>query len=318
METLNIATLARHFSDEAAAWELVEKMRWPDGPVCPHCGDVGRAYFIKPRSGQRSTSTGKVSYRRLWKCKACRKPFSVLVGTIFERSQVPLSKWLLATYMMSASKNGVAANELRRTLGVTQPTAWFMLHRLREAMNVGTPERLMSGTVVADETWIGGNVRNRHASDPRGHTDDKTPVLSLVSKQTGEVRSQVVTDVSGHTLRKAMANVADLPHTVLHTDGAKAYEFIEYEFAGHEAVNHVQGEYVRDDVSTNQAENFFSQLKRSLDGTHHRVSTEHLPRYLAEFDFRHSTRKLSDTERMERLMGQVQGKRLTYRRVTAA
>lgn len=145
MEQLNISTLAKKFSDEGAAYELLEEMRWPNGPECPHCGAVGRAYFLKPKNGQRLTSTGKVSHRRLWKCADCRKKFSVLVGTIFERSHVPLSKWLMALFLMSASKNGVAAYELHRTLGVTNETAWFMMHRLREAMKRGELAETMTG-----------------------------------------------------------------------------------------------------------------------------------------------------------------------------
>src|SRR5262245_41788024 len=137
MERLNISVIAKRFSDESAAWEYLEEMRWPNGPECPHCGSVGHAYFIKPKNGHGETSTGKVSYRRLWKCAECRKPFSVLVGTIFERSHVPLSKWLMALFMMSASKNGVAAFEIHRTLGVTNKTAWFLMHRIREAMKRG-------------------------------------------------------------------------------------------------------------------------------------------------------------------------------------
>ncbi len=139
-------------------------MRWPDGPVCPHCDSVNRAYFLKPRNNTRLTHTGKVSYRRLWKCAGCRKHFSVLVGTIFEKSQVPLRKWLMALYMMASSKNGVAAYEVHRTLGVTNKTAWFMLHRIREAMKRGELVEPMKGTIVADETWIGGDPMNRHES----------------------------------------------------------------------------------------------------------------------------------------------------------
>lgn len=154
---LNLATLARHFSDETAAWGLVESMRWPEGPVCPHCGN-GRAFLLKPRT----TSTGRTSYRRLWKCAGCRKQFSVLVGTIFEGTQVPLSKWLLAMYLATASKNGVAAYELHRTLGVTHKTAWFMAHRIREAMSIAPFSAMMSGVVVSDATRIGGEPKNRH------------------------------------------------------------------------------------------------------------------------------------------------------------
>jgi transposase-like protein len=324
---LNLSTLAKHFSDEGAAWELVEKMRWPDGPICPHCGETDRAYFLKPRNGSRTTSTGAVSYRRLWKCAACRKKFSVLVGTIFERSQVPLSKWLLALYMMSAFKNGVAANELRRTIGVTQPTAWFMLHRLREAMRVSSFET-MRGTIVADETWIGGNpsrmnhkTRERWEKSQRGSSNTaKTPVLSLINAATGEVRSKIVADIAGPTLRKAIAQQVDIAGSVLWTDEGRGYRHFGKEFVAHNTVNHSQDEYVdyTTGASTNKAENFFAQLARSLDGTFHHVSKEHLPRYLDEFDFRFTARKMSDTARMQRIIDQAEGRRLTYRRVTAA
>ena len=162
METLNIASLAPYFTDEAAAWELLESLRWPDGQAeCPHCGEVGNATLLKPRSGQATTSTGKVSYRRTWKCrnKTCRRKFSVLVGSIFEDSKVPVSKWLMAFYLLTASKNGVAAYELHRTLGVTNKTAWFMFHRIREAMKAGPLADMLRGTIVADEAFIGGDSR---------------------------------------------------------------------------------------------------------------------------------------------------------------
>lgn len=331
---LDLSTLAKHFSDEAAAWELVERMRWPDGPVCPHCGDRNRAYFLKPRNGTRTTSTGRTTYRRLWKCKACRKPFSCLVGTIFERTQVPLSKWLLTLYLMSASKNGIAANELRRVIGVTQPTAWFMLHRLREAMRVAS-FTTMRGTIVADEAWIGGDPGRMNAKtrarwegedDPEpivpgsipNQRTAKTPVLSLVNATTGEVRSQVVPDVTGATLRKAIAQHVDMGNSVLWTDEGSWYEQLGREFIAHNTVNHSEDEYVDfpTGATTNHVENFFSQLKRSIDGTHHHVSKEHLHRYLAEHDFRFSTCKISDSARMERIIDQAEGRRLTYRRVT--
>ncbi len=291
MEKLNISVLSKKFSDESAAYELLEEMRWPSGPECPHCGSVDNAYFL---SSARRTSTGKVSNRRLWKCAECRKQFSVLVGTIFERSQVPLSKWLMALYMMASSKNGVAAFELHRTLGVTNKTAWFMLHRIREAMKRGELSETMTGTIVADETWIGGKPSNRHASASStpvrvdkvtgNMNTDKTPVLSLINTTTGEARSAVVPNVTGAVLRKVIAQQVDMAASTLHTDSGAWYPQIGQEFAAHESVNHNAGEYVRGTVTTNHAEGYFSQLKRSLDGTHHHVSVEHLPRYLAEFD----------------------------------
>lgn len=321
---LNVSTLAKHFSDEDAAWELVEHLRWPDGPVCPHCGGPEPGLLPEACERHQDDLHGPCGYRRLWKCAACRKKFSVLVGTIFERTQVPLSKWLLALYLMSASKNGIAANELRRTLGVTQTTAWFMLHRLREAMRVSSFET-MRGTIVSDETWIGGDPRrmNRKTRE-RWETAQrwnamtaKTPVLSLIDATTGEVRSRVVTDVAGPTLRKAIAQEVDMAESHLWTDEGPSYRHLSSEFLSHSKVNHSKSQYVNfaTGASTNKAENFFSQLKRSIDGTYHHVSREHLGRYLADFDFRFSTRQMSDSARMERIMDQAEGRRLTYRRV---
>lgn len=312
MEPLNIATLAKHFSDEASAWALVEKMRWPDGPICPHCCEVGHAYLL----ANAATTTGRRSYRRTWKCGSCRRKFSVLVGTIFESTQVPLSKWLMAMYLLSASKNGVAAFELHRTLDVTHKTAWFMIHRIREGMRVAPFGAMFSGTVMADETWVGGKDKNRHASKKQHYSDaEKSIVLSVVHKETGEVRSQVIPDAQGFTLSAVIGTVADKAATTLHTDGWSGYEFIAWEFKGHESVNHVRGEYVRGDVTTNHVEGYFGQFKRSVNGTHHHISKQHTPRYLAEFDFRYSNCKISDSERMVKLMGQTGGKRLTYKRL---
>jgi transposase-like protein len=310
VEQINIASLAKHFSDEASAWEFMENLRWPNGPVCPHC-QHDRAYFIKARSGERTTSTGRTSYRRLWKCASCRKQFSVLVGSIFEDSKVPLAKWLLAVYMMCSDKNGVAAFELHRTLGVTNKTAWFMLHRIREAMANRGRLWKMHGTVVADETFVGGLNKNRHERK-QADAPAKAIVLTLIDKERGQSRSRVIPDVTGRTLKREMQRHVH-PAAVLHTDSNPAYNGMGRMLSEHHTVNHKAGEYVRHGkITTNQAENFFSQFKRSLDGTHHHVSVEHLQRYASEFDFRYSTRDLTDSQRMHRLMGQTGGVRLTY------
>jgi transposase-like protein len=326
METLNICSLAPYCTDEAAAWELLESLRWPEGnPECPHCGEMGNATLLKPRSGQATTSTGRVSYRRTWKCrnKTCRRKFSVLVGSIFEDSKVPISKWLMAFHLLTASKNGVAAYELHRTLGVTNKTAWFMFHRIREAMKEGPLADMLRGTVIADETFVGPNPGKMNAKSRRMYDaihdadsgNEKVPVLSLINATTGEVRSRVIPDVTGHTLRKVMAEQIDMAGSVLHTDEWQSYKAIGKEFISHGTVNHKAAQWVHDGASTNKAENYFSQLKRSLDGTHHHVSREHLQRYITEHDFRYSTRDISDSERMRRLVSQTGGRRLTYKRV---
>lgn len=325
---ITIPKLAERLQTEADAYLFLEELRWGDGePVCPHCDHVGATY-IKPTNGvSRKTRTGAMSQRRVWRCLSCRKQFSVLTGTVFHGTKVPLRTWVLVFFEMCASKNGIAAREVERKYGVCARTAWFMMHRLREAMREEGLIATMRGTIVADETWIGGDPNKRNRKN-RSHrikavpvvpgqnlSTDKTPVLSLINADTGEVRSRVVPNVTAANLRKVIAEHVDMAGSVLHTDSSKSYPPIALEFLAHEAVNHLQGEYVRGDVSTNKAENFFSQLKRSVDGTHHRVSVEHLPRYLAEFDYRFTTRKMSDTARMHALMGRVGGRRLSYKRV---
>lgn len=330
VEALNLATLPKYLSDEAEAWLLLERLRWEGVPVCPHCGTQDEAhYYIASRSGQRTTKAGNPTYRRLWKCrnKPCRKQFSVLVGTVFEDSKVPVSKWLLALYLCGAAKNAIAAKELERHLGVTYATAWFMLHRLREAMTREPLASLMGTTVVVDETFYGGKPKNKHqqgrAAGGRGrnqslpgrakYASDKTPIVALIDKTTGEARTRIVADVQGTTLRKVISEHCDMPTTILHTDGAMAYRAIGREMQGHEYVDHEAKEYVRGDVSTNAAESFFAQMKRSIDGTYHAVSRHHLGRYVNEFEFRWNTRKLSDHLRIEAMIAGAVGKRLTYR-----
>lgn len=306
---LNLSNLAKHFSDEEAAYGLVEKMRWPHGPICPHCGIVDDATYLTPKDGPRKTSTGKVSYRRVWQCNECRKQFSVLVGTVFEDSKIPLSKWLLAMHMMQAGKNGVAALELHRTLGITYKSAWFMAHRIRYAMGEAPFVEKMKGIVEADETYIGGVEKGKRGRP--GKDSNKTPVVSLVGRG-GNVRSKVVTDVSGATLKEVLDTSIN-PDARLMTDSFVAYREPGKEFASHETVDHGKDEYVRGDVYTNTVEGYFSQLKRSIDGTHHSVSERHLPRYLGEFDYRYNTRKMVDGERTERAIQQTAGKRLRYK-----
>lgn len=202
MEQLNLASLPKYLTYEPAAWGLLERLRWPEGQVvCPHCGVMDpKHYFIAARSGERKTRTGATTYRRVWKCRHCSKQFSVLVGTIFESSKVPVSKWLLAMWLFSAGKNGVSALELQRHLGIAYQTAWFMAHRLREAVTREPLAALWSGTVVSDETWVSATPRNRHTNErvgaKQGHAD-KTPVVALVHKESGEVRTRVVTKVNG-------------------------------------------------------------------------------------------------------------------------
>lgn len=330
---LTLAELRKRVSDENDAYLLLEELRWHGKPVCPHCGNGEKSYFLTPKSKTGTRGTGmpdangkrSQSVRRVWKCAACRKQYSVLTNTIFHGSHVALSTWLTVMVQMVSAKNGIAAREVERMHGVTSETAWFMLHRLRTAMEREPLVDMLRGTIVADETWIGGKPRNKHQQGkPQGQggkgragtPKHMTPVLSLVNKETGEVRSHVIADVHGGTLAKVMAEQIDMANSHLHTDGHLPYRQIGQQFISHEHVDHSAHEYVRGVVSTNPAEGFFSQLKRSIDGTHHHVSVEHLHRYLAEFDFRYSTRKLSDSARLERMVDQADGRRLSYKPLT--
>jgi transposase-like protein len=314
--SMSVLELADKLRTEADAYRYLEQLRWGDQPICPHCGSVDKHYFLTPKNGtSRKTRTGAASERRVWKCGACRKQFSVLTGTIFHGTKIPVRIWCFLVFEMAASKNGISAREVERKYGLCPRSAWYALHRLREAMKLGSGADPLVGRVIADETWIGGKPRNRHGHDPSNRmmgVTDKTTVFALVSRETGEVRSRVVPDIKRHTLRAAIAEQVDVPNTDLHTDALRSYQLIAGEFASHAYVNHADREYVRGDVTTNHAETYFSQLKRSVDGTHHHVSREHLARYLAEFDFRYTTCKDSDSERMAQIVEQSHGRRLLY------
>lgn len=305
------------FTDANKAREHLEKTRWPHGPVCPHCGVVNEATMVG----------GKAARPGVYQCniKECRQQFSVTVGTVFESSKVPLNKWLLATYLMSASKKGVSAHQLHRTLGVTYKTAWFMAHRIREAMNPADPSPLGgAGKVVeVDETYVGGKESNKHANKrltKHDHLGGKQAVLTLVERD-GRARSFHVPRVTAKTLRPIIVKTADRASHLM-TDGARMYPKVGKEFAAHSAVDHAAGEYVRMGFHhSNTVENYFSILKRGVTGTFHHVSEAHLARYLAEFDFRYSHRSglgVDDEARTNELLRNVGGKRLTYRRTDEA
>lgn len=299
---LTLGALDERFTDPAAATLYLESVRWKNGVTCPHCGESERQpYLLK---GQ----------RRVWKCAACRKQFTVTVGTIFERSHIPLNKWLLAFYLLCSSKKGMSAHQLHRMLGVSYKSAWFMAHRIRYAMEQPPFTTRMSGVIEADETYVGGKERNRTRQDKQkrtGRGTNKTPVVTLVQRG-GEARSFRMANVTGEELKGAIRRHVDREARIM-TDDFKSYAGLGKEFASHEIVNHGDGEYVRGDVHTNTAENYFSLLKRGIDGVYRHVSEAHLQRYLSEFDFRYNARHVSDAERTTKALGQADGKRLTYR-----
>ena len=320
-QEFSIPALMARLASEADAYLLLEELRWGGKPeACPQCGGMGRCFYLNPDNGvSRKTRTGKTSQRRVWKCGHCRKQFSVLTGTIFHGTKISVRTWVLVILEMCASKNGVSAREIERKYDLTAKTAWFMLHRIREAMKREPLAGLLSGVVAADETWIGGTPhkmsKKRRPERARWEVrkTEKPTVLALIDTRTGEVRSQVIPNVKGSTLRAAIAEQVEMGSTTLVTDEAKGYKAFAAEMKGHETVVHARDEYVRDGWTTNQAEGYFSQLKRSIDGTHHHVSKEHLARYLAEFDFRATTHGMDDSERMRTLLDQVDGRRLTYK-----
>lgn len=304
---------ARIYHDDEAARTHFEAIRWPNGPECPHCGVVGEATELK----------GKSTRPGVYKCRACRKPFSATVGTLFERSKIPLCKWLLAVHLMTASKKGISAHQLYRMLGFgSYRTAWFMAMRIRESMRELFPEARgpMGGegkTVEIDETFIGGKERNKHASK-RKHLGTggvgKEAVFSLVERG-GRVQSHHVANVTAKTLRPILFAQVDRKSDLM-TDEGPGVTAVGREFAKHQTVNHGAGEYVRGDAHTNTIEGYFSIMKRGITGTYHHISPRHLKRYLAEFDFRYNEREalgVTDTERAVKAIEGVRGKRLTYR-----
>ncbi len=265
-----------HFHDADKAREHLEAIRWPKGPVCPHCGSAENHYALK----------GVAHRAGVYKCKDCRKQFTVTVGTVFERSKIPLHQWMQAVYLICSSKKGCSSHQLQRTLDVQYKTAWFMNHRLREAMK--SPGGIMgngSGTVEADETFIG---RKPGTKKCRGHSH-KEAIFSLVERN-GDVRSFHVNDVTAKTLKaKLVQNVSKSAN--LMTDDAKQYVKVGKEFASHESVNHSAEEYVRGNVHTNTVEGFFSIFKRGMYGVYQHCSSHHLERYTTEFDFRYNYRQ---------------------------
>lgn len=297
---------APHFNDEAAAYAFVEERVWGADRTCPHCGTVGKSGALQ----------GKSNRIGLYKCYACRKPFTVKIGTIFEGSHIAMRDWLVAIHLMASSKKGISANQLHRTLGITLKSAWFMAHRIREAMkrndDLFTPPMGGEGkTVEVDETYVG----RKPGTKVRRGAGHKNPVVALVERESGEVRSFHVPNVRGETLRAVIAGHAD-PASHFRTDELPAYTEIGWNFASHEAVKHSADEYVRGDAHTNTIEGYFSILKRGIDGVYQHVSEEHLKRYLAEFDFRYSNRianGVDDQTRAARIVTGAKGKRLTYR-----
>jgi transposase-like protein len=310
----------KYFHDEASAFEYVESIIWPEGPVCPHCGCLGRIYPLKGVRTKPSKKHPEGKERHgLKKCGDCRKQFTVRKGTIFEESHLELHLWLQAIYLLCSSKKGISSNQIHRTLGVTLKTAWFLSHRIREAMRSGdlVPFGSGGGPVEVDETFIGsepGRKKKRGAYH-------KMKVLTLVDRDSGRAKSVVIDDLKVSTIAPILVeNISQ--EALLVTDDAPRYIPIGHAFSDHQSVNHSIDEYVRPDdrtITTNTVENYFSVFKRGMKGVYQHCAKKHLHRYMAEYDFRYNLRSVkgvNDEERTAMALVGIVGKRLTYERVS--
>jgi len=305
---------APYFHDEQAAYEFVEARLWPNGPICPKCGVINGHYKLK----------GKSTRIGVYKCKACRKPFRVTVNTVFESSHIPLRVWLQALFMIASSKKGISSNQLSRALRITVNSAWFMSHRIREAMREGNlaPFGVNGGAVEVDETYIGTDPAFQKIYDMRRYGNrQKYKVLGLVDRETKQARSFVVDDMRAATVHPIVReNIAR--EARLMTDESPLYKRLGRQFAQHGVVNHRRMEYVKagnPDIHSNTVEGLFSVFKRGMHGTYQHCAHNHLHRYLAEFDFRYNNRTangVNDTERADKILKGVYGKRLTYETTT--
>lgn len=311
------------FHDEEKARAHLEEQRWPDGPVCPHCGSQEAGTVERKVIAPKKPPKGK-KYRPqragLYYCGKCEEQFTVTVGTVMESSHLPLHKWVLAIQLMAASKKGMSSKQIQRMLGVTYKTAWFIMHRIREAM---TPALKTSGplggkgkVVESDETFVGGKAKNAKKGKP---TPKKQPVVTLIERG-GEMRAKHVADVTAKTVRNVLVTqVSRKSH--LMTDDSLLYYWMGREFAAHDSVNHSKDEYVRGKAHVNTAESFFAILKRGIMGSFHSVSEAHLQRYVNEFAFRWNHRAaldIDDCARANAIIKGAEGKRLTYRRPDGA
>lgn len=290
----------RYFSDQDVCVEYVARLRWAGAPVCPRCGGSEHSYLVT---------------RRVWKCRACKYQFSVKVGTIFEQSPIGLDKWLPAVWLLANSKNGVSSHELARSIGISQKSAWHVLHRIRHAMRTGTFERF-DGDVEADEAYIGGRVTNRRKTDHRPH--DKAMVVGTLQRGTDGLPSQVRAEVlPSHVSPRAHVRGAVEQGATLYTDSARFYKPLETEYK-HRTVDHSRGEYARGRVTTNSIENFWTLLKRGLHGTYVQVDPAHLARYVDERVFTYNEREDTDLGRFETVLKRSIGRRVTWDQLTNA
>ncbi len=314
---MNLDSIAKNFSDEDKARELMERLRWPGGkPICPHCGSVEKVYRLTPKAGSKTR-------KGVLKCGACRKQFTVTVGTIFEDSHIPLSKWLMAIQLLCASKKGMSAHQLHRMLGMTYKSAWFMAHRLRAAMGRPPLSDKLKGIVEADETYVGGYQKYGRGRPAPG---TKAAVMTLIERG-GDARSFHVERVTSKNLRAITREHIDAKARVMTDEAAQYKWYVRKDHAGHHPVKHAAGQYTRKTIvrgpdgefvrgplaHTQTVESYYATLKRGIVGVYHHVSKKHLHRYLSEFDYRFSRRRIKDGERASQVVPSAEGKRLMYK-----
>jgi len=308
---LTLLQIIDRIGDEENARQLLESIRWPEGIVCIHCGEINNAGRLKPRPDSK-----KPVRKGVWKCYGCKEQFSVTVGTVFEDSHIPLHRWLLISYLMCASKKGMSAHQIHRMTGISYKTVWFMCHRLRFAMTQHNMIEKLRGVVEVDEVWIGPKEKGR-AGQP-GIESKKRPVVSLMerSHNGSRVKSFPVERVTLANIKPIMKEHVEVG-TTIQTDEATVYHFMREDFPSHDVVTHKNKEYSRYEngrhITTNTVEGYFSLVRRGVYGTYHHWGRGYLQQYLNEFDFRYNHRKMSDSERTIYALRATEGKRLTLR-----
>jgi transposase-like protein len=323
MKTIERSLELNRFTDEEDARKFLETKRWPDGPVCPHCGEINNSYQLKAKESKKGTHGRK----GLWKCAGCREQFTVTVGTVFEDSHVPLNRWLLAIHLLCASKKGMSAHQLFRMMGSfygrkgSYKTAWFMFHRLRFAMTQHPFTDKLKGIVEVDETWVGPKEKGSGFRGAGNLLSKKRPVVSLMERSaTGSrVRSFPVDRVTVENVKPIMKEHVEVG-TVIQTDEAAIYHWVD--FPDHDIVTHAKKEYSRYEngrhITTNTVEGYFGLFKRGIYGTYHHIGRGYMQQYLNEFDFRYNNRKLTDLERADLAIKATEAKRLTLRQPKSA